>query len=176
MSYRSRWDRNYMKILVVVGEFLQANSSANLCHLAYLRGLVEAGYDVTLLSSEGEDQTTDPAMHIPDSIRCYTVKCKTLYEKLSNRKRQAVIQKSQGVVLMMPAAGTKQKVIAANEIIIVNMRQKITQFFQPTVISEKINFKSGVYLNAFLARQLMKLIAVTGKIITNGRKIMVINI
>ena len=127
-----------MKILVVVGEFLQANSSANLCHLAYLRGLVEAGYDVTLLSSEGEDQTTDPAMHIPDSIRCYTVKCKTLYEKLSNRKRQAVIQKSQGVVLMMPAAGTKQKVISA-------IKKSFLSFYGPHGIYSKFAAKAGSF-------------------------------
>ena len=37
-----------MKILVINGDCITTNSSANLCHLAYIKGLVDSGYEVTL--------------------------------------------------------------------------------------------------------------------------------
>lgn len=77
-----------MKILVICGDCVQVNTSANLCHLAYLRGLVEAGHEVTLLSADGKDYRTDPSMMIPAGVKCYTVYGTTLYEKLSMRMRR----------------------------------------------------------------------------------------
>ena len=56
-----------MKLLVIIGDCIQVNSSANLCHLAYLRGLDEAGHDITLLSADGKDYKLDSSMHIPES-------------------------------------------------------------------------------------------------------------
>lgn len=57
-----------MKILVINGECIQTNTSANLCHLAYIRGLLQAGHEVTLLSADGRDYTLDPAMQIPSQV------------------------------------------------------------------------------------------------------------
>ena len=48
-----------MKIFVINGGCLQVNSSANLCHLAYIHGLIEAGHEVTLLSADGKDYILD---------------------------------------------------------------------------------------------------------------------
>ena len=76
-----------MKILVVNGDCIQTNSSANLCHIAYLNGLVEAGYDVTLLSADGRDYELDKSIVIPDSIKQYTYYGVTYYERLSLRKK-----------------------------------------------------------------------------------------
>lgn len=39
-----------MKILVVAGYCLQVNSSANLCHISYIKGLLDGGYTVDLLT------------------------------------------------------------------------------------------------------------------------------
>ena len=57
-----------MKTLAIDGECIQANTSANLCHLAYIRGLLSAGHDVTLLSADGRDYVLDPSMVISKEI------------------------------------------------------------------------------------------------------------
>lgn len=79
-----------MKILVINGECIQTNTSANLCHLAYIRGLLQAGHEVTLLSADGRDYTLDPAMQIPSQVTHHTIYGVSLYEKMSLRKRRAV--------------------------------------------------------------------------------------
>lgn len=76
-----------MKILVINGECIQTNTSANLCHLAYIRGLVDSGHDVTLLSADGRDYKMDPSMVIPKEVKHYTYYGVSLYEKLSLRKK-----------------------------------------------------------------------------------------
>lgn len=80
-----------MKILVINGDCLQSNTSANLCHLAYLRGLVNCGHSVTLLSADGRDYTLDPAMEIPPQITQHTIYGVSLYEKLSLKTRHTHI-------------------------------------------------------------------------------------
>ncbi len=75
-----------MKILVINGDCITKNSSANLCHLAYLRGLVSAGHNVTLLSADGRDYEEDPSMIIPKEVKQYTYYGVSLYEKLSLKK------------------------------------------------------------------------------------------
>lgn len=79
-----------MKILVINGDCIQRNSSANLCHLAYIRGLLEAKHEVSLLSADGRDYTLDPSMTIPSEVRQYTYYGVSLYEKLSLRKKAEV--------------------------------------------------------------------------------------
>lgn len=77
-----------MKILVINGECIQTNTSANLCHLAYIRGLLSAGHDVTLLSADGRDYQLDPSMVIPPEVTHYTYYGVSLYEKLSLKKKK----------------------------------------------------------------------------------------
>ena len=77
-----------MKILVINGDCVQVNTSANLCHLAYLRGLTDAGHEVTLLSADGRDYALDPSMKIPEGIRQHTYYGVSLYEKLSLQKKE----------------------------------------------------------------------------------------
>ena len=78
-----------MKILVIIGECVQRNTSANLCHLAYLRGMIDAGHDVTLLSAEGRDYELDSSMVIPKEVKQVTYYGVSLYERLSLRKKEA---------------------------------------------------------------------------------------
>lgn len=77
-----------MKVLVVNGDCIQVNSSANLCHLAYIRGLVDAGHDVSLLSADGKVYQKDPNMRIPTSVRRYSYYGMSLYERLSLKRRK----------------------------------------------------------------------------------------
>lgn len=75
-----------MKILVVNADCVTVNSSANLCHLAYLNGLVSCGHEVTLLSADGKDYKEDPSMKIPEAVQSHTYYGVSLYEKLSMKK------------------------------------------------------------------------------------------
>lgn len=75
-----------MNILVINGDCIQTNTSTNLCHLAYIRGLLAAGYKVTLLSADGKDYTTDPAMNVPEQVTHYTIYGVSIYEKFSLKR------------------------------------------------------------------------------------------
>lgn len=75
-----------MKVLVINGDCIQVNSSANLCHIAYISGLVQAGYEVTLLSADGRDYKLDPSIVVPKGVIQNTYYGVTLYEKMSLRK------------------------------------------------------------------------------------------
>ena len=78
-----------MNILVINGDCIQTNTSANLCHLAYIRGLLNAGHKVTLLSADGRDYKLDESMVIPEQVKQHTYYGVSFYEKLSLRKRAA---------------------------------------------------------------------------------------
>ena len=83
-----------MKILVINGDCVQTNSSANLCHLAYINGLLKAGYDVSLLSADGREYNVDPAMTISPDIKHYTYYGVSFYEKLAlQKKKHRVVEK-----------------------------------------------------------------------------------
>lgn len=86
-----------MNILVINGDCLQTNTSANLCHLAYLQGLLAAGHEVTLLSADGRDYSLDKSMVIPPQVKQYTYYGVSLYERLSLRKRAAAVVTAPGI-------------------------------------------------------------------------------
>lgn len=81
-----------MRILVVNADCVTVNSSANLCHLAYLNGLVNSGHDVTLLSANGRDYEQDPSMRIPECVQRCTYYGVSFYEKLSMRKSASAVE------------------------------------------------------------------------------------
>lgn len=87
-----------MKVLVINGDCITTNSSANLCHLAYIRGLVDSGYDVTLLSADGRDYVCDESMVIPKEVKHYTYYGVSFYEKMSlKNKKNSEVNVSQAV-------------------------------------------------------------------------------
>ena len=76
-----------MNVLVINGYCLSVNSSANLCHLAYLQGLVDAGAHVSSLSIDSADYPADLSMKIPDEIDRHYIRAISLYERLSHFKK-----------------------------------------------------------------------------------------
>lgn len=72
-----------MKILVVNADCIFVNTSANLCHLAYLTGLSEAGHQVDLLCADSQFRHVDPNMALPENIQCKTYPGLSLYERVS---------------------------------------------------------------------------------------------
>ncbi len=75
-----------MKILVVAGYCLQVNSSANLCHISYIQGLLESGHTVDLLTVSSKNQNIDTGINIPKVRNLYTYDA-SLYEQLGMRKK-----------------------------------------------------------------------------------------
>lgn len=78
-----------MRILFIVGACLEVNSSANLCHLAYIRGFCDAGHTVDVLSAHDEEARLDPAMALPAAVKHNYTYPVSLYEKLSHLKNAA---------------------------------------------------------------------------------------
>ena len=77
-----------MKILVVLADSIQVNSSANLCHLAYIKGLLDSGHDVTLISASNDVRKIDPSIIIPEDVHLYTFSAISLYEKFALKMNQ----------------------------------------------------------------------------------------
>lgn len=80
-----------MKVLVINGACVETNSSANLCHLAYIKGLLDAGAEVELLHASGDGYKKDPSMKVPQHVIQHTYEGMSLYQKLSKQKRQGVV-------------------------------------------------------------------------------------
>ena len=79
-----------MNVLVVVGTCLRQNSSANLCHISYINGLLELGHNVDLVTVDEKDYPVDSSITIPDVDNLYTYYGLSLYEKLSAKKKNTV--------------------------------------------------------------------------------------
>lgn len=74
-----------MKILVVAGYCLRVNSSANLCHLSYLNGLLDCGHTVDLLTVSEKNQIIDPDIVLPSVRKVFTYDA-SWYEQMGNRR------------------------------------------------------------------------------------------
>ena len=81
-----------MRVLIINADCLTRNSSANLCHLSYIKGLIENGYEVDVLSADGKDYQLDPGMVIPKEVTSYTIYGVSLYEKASITKSKQAIR------------------------------------------------------------------------------------
>lgn len=83
-----------MNIIVVVGDCLRVNSSANLCHLAYIKGLLDDGHEVTVVSADDPNYEGDKSLNIPVGADTYFYSGVTLYEKLSKKKTTSGVASS----------------------------------------------------------------------------------
>lgn len=129
-----------MKILVINCDCITVNSSANLCHLAYIRGLVDSGYAVTLLSADGKDYVTDKAMDIPDSVNQVTYYAVSLYEKLSLRKKAIS-------VVSAPVSTTPLSPEINKDSLVQRIKRMVLSIYGPhticaTFVRKAINFRS----------------------------------
>lgn len=79
-----------MKILVINGDCLTTNSSANLCHLSYISGMIDAGYNVDLISANEKEKKIDNSMRIPNGVTSYTYNGVSLYERLSHKMNNGI--------------------------------------------------------------------------------------
>ena len=56
-------------VLVISSISLYRNSSVCLANAAYILGLVENGFDVTVVMPSCDEADKDPAMSLPESVR-----------------------------------------------------------------------------------------------------------
>ena len=75
-----------MNILVIMGDCITVNTSANLCHLAYIKGLLDNGHNVTLVSADAPEYNHDNSIQIPDGTNTVFYNGITLYERMSKKK------------------------------------------------------------------------------------------
>ncbi len=94
-----------MKVLVINGDCVTRNSSANLCHMAYIRGLVNLGYEVTLLSADPKEydivtENNEDALYegikkmliTPDLLKAYAAKAKERGKAFSTEKTVKAVE------------------------------------------------------------------------------------
>ncbi len=74
-----------MRILVVAGSCLRVNSSANLCHISYINGLLEAGHQVDLISVSEKDQNIDESIILPPVSRVFQYDA-SMYSRFGARR------------------------------------------------------------------------------------------
>lgn len=78
-----------MNILVIVGYCLKINSSANLCHLSYINGLLNLGHTVDLITVSDKNLATDSSIQLPTVRHLYEYQA-SFYEQYSCIHRSPV--------------------------------------------------------------------------------------
>lgn len=84
-----------MKILFVVGSCLRVNTSANLCHLAYINGCVKEGHDVDVISMSELGCAIDTSIKLPQVSNWYTY-APPIHNNSSRTTAEALEKKKNG--------------------------------------------------------------------------------
>lgn len=134
-----------MNILVINADCVTKNSSANLCHLAYIKGLVELGHNVTLISADGKDYIVDDNMHIPSEVNCKYYYGVSWYEKLSLKKNSFADSNNSGSFTEVP----KKEVVSVKTKIISKVKRKVLAMYgahgiYATFVRKAKSFKSNI--------------------------------
>lgn len=78
-----------MTVLVIVGSDLSSNSSANLCHKAYIQGLLDNGCSVDVITVGENVDSVDFGFDKKEPVRFYSYKMEALYEKAAKFLRRS---------------------------------------------------------------------------------------
>lgn len=98
-----------MNILIVSGCCLYQNTSANLCHRAYIEGFVKLGHAVDLLTFSEKDIIVDKSIVLPSIRNHYKYDGVSLYEKLRQSKaRQGVVSQAPPTEILKQRSVLKQ--------------------------------------------------------------------
>lgn len=102
-----------MRVLVVVGSDLKSNTSANLCHKAYIQGLLENGYHVDILTV-GNGRDIDMFGFDKDRVNIYRYPMESLYEKIGKKINS---HRNKGSQLSMNNGGYSDQKVCKSRII-----------------------------------------------------------
>lgn len=114
-----------MKILVVNGDCIQTNSSANLCHIAYIKGMVDLGHEVTLVSADSKDYSLDKSIIIPKCIKHHTYYGVTLYEKMALNRNKGKVKSADNLSIKE----NKQKQVSIKSKIINRIKKIVLSMY-----------------------------------------------
>ena len=70
-----------LRVLVVTGANLKKNESANLSHVAFIKGFYDLGYDVTVISKCTNADIIDESISLPDEVDWRQYKTSRLYSR-----------------------------------------------------------------------------------------------
>lgn len=102
-----------MRVLVIVGECLLENSSANLCHVKYIEGLIKKGYLVDLLTVSKEGLNIDNSMEMPTVNRIIEYK-DSLYKRRGQQSKERSAPKNVEGTTSQKTTATRVKRIIKN--------------------------------------------------------------
>lgn len=112
------------EVLVIVADCLNINSSANLCHIAYIKGLVSLGFRVSLLHCSPKWHIVDGDIDIPEEVVVTELDAISLYQKYSNIKKKKEISKNKGsTVVSSPSQNRRGKGIGST------IKKKVLSFY-----------------------------------------------
>lgn len=79
-----------MKILIIVGGCLKVNSSANLCHRAYIQGFIDSKHEVTVVSMSDAGQIIDESINLPKGAKYFTFNSSILLKYINPKSRKSL--------------------------------------------------------------------------------------
>lgn len=71
-----------MNVIVIVGSDLTVNSSANLCHISYIKGLLDNGFSVDLLVAGNDTKKDHIGLHEYEKLYLYSYPMQSFYERI----------------------------------------------------------------------------------------------
>ncbi len=119
-----------MNILVISGCCLYQNTSANLCHRAYIEGFVKLGHTVDLLTFSESDINIDDSIVLPNIRNHFKYDGVSLYEKLAARQRnQSNIQPIENTEKTEAKLSLKSKIINKSKMLV----RSLYGIYNPTI-------------------------------------------
>ena len=79
-----------LRVLVVTGANLKKNESANLSHIAFIRGFCDCGHKVTVISKKSNADIIDESISMPDGVEWYQYETSRMYKHISKERRNSI--------------------------------------------------------------------------------------
>ena len=79
-----------LRVLVVTGANLKKNESANLSHIAFIKGFCDCGYDVTVISKKSDADIIDESISMPDGVDWRQYETSRMYKHISKERRNSI--------------------------------------------------------------------------------------
>ncbi len=79
-----------LRVLVVTGANLKKNESANLSHIAFIKGFCNLGYEVTVISKYSNADIIDNSISMPKEVDWHQYETSKMYKYISKEKRNAI--------------------------------------------------------------------------------------
>lgn len=79
-----------LRVLVVTGANLKKNESANLSHIAFIKGFCDLGCEVTVISKHSNADIIDESISMPEGADWHQYETSRMYKYISKEKRNSI--------------------------------------------------------------------------------------